>query len=299
MSQPVATQPAGQTRICLKCGHEERFSDNEGGYCEKSTGRAPFAHVDIPCGCLCVFPAPEGGEPELWYREFVDWLDKEDCGDREQLKRAWATAIHWANSRTPQPSPSARCVHCDPSFKPEGPDDWCSCACHLPAQSPEEQELPNDRVPKLFTTAEWESLSARSRFNINAYFARADSPAVAAPLTPVEDKRLKEIQSARNCGIYPWSHLSLSNQQLKVARQTIDYLLTRLAQPDAQARRVPPAVAGGEPSPSAREAAREIVRDWFMEDGAIDVEQFVPLKNALIERITTAIEAGHRGREQQ
>lgn len=24
----------------------------------------------------------------------------------------------------------AKCIHCDPSFKPTGPDDWCYCICH-------------------------------------------------------------------------------------------------------------------------------------------------------------------------
>lgn len=23
-----------------------------------------------------------------------------------------------------------RCLHCDPTFKPTGPDDWCNCVCH-------------------------------------------------------------------------------------------------------------------------------------------------------------------------
>ena len=23
-----------------------------------------------------------------------------------------------------------KCIHCDPTFKPTGPDDWCYCKCH-------------------------------------------------------------------------------------------------------------------------------------------------------------------------
>jgi len=26
--------------------------------------------------------------------------------------------------------PARRCIHCDPTFKPTGPDDWCYCQCH-------------------------------------------------------------------------------------------------------------------------------------------------------------------------
>lgn len=28
------------------------------------------------------------------------------------------------------PSDPQRCIHCDPSFVPSGPDDWCYCICH-------------------------------------------------------------------------------------------------------------------------------------------------------------------------
>lgn len=26
--------------------------------------------------------------------------------------------------------PANCCIHCDPTFKPTGPDDWCYCKCH-------------------------------------------------------------------------------------------------------------------------------------------------------------------------
>lgn len=40
---------------CLRCGHERRFSDNEGGTCEKFV--PPFdGPRDNLCGCLCEFP---------------------------------------------------------------------------------------------------------------------------------------------------------------------------------------------------------------------------------------------------
>lgn len=26
--------------------------------------------------------------------------------------------------------PVMKCIHCDPSFIPTGPDDWCYCRCH-------------------------------------------------------------------------------------------------------------------------------------------------------------------------
>lgn len=30
----------------------------------------------------------------------------------------------------------ARCIHCDPTFKPTGPDDWCQCQCHAKEHTP-------------------------------------------------------------------------------------------------------------------------------------------------------------------
>lgn len=40
---------------CLRCGHERRFSDNEGGTCEKFV--PPFdGPRDNLCGCVCEFP---------------------------------------------------------------------------------------------------------------------------------------------------------------------------------------------------------------------------------------------------
>jgi hypothetical protein len=42
----------GDSRICLKCGHEERYSDNEGGLCEKTEGALLR---DGKCGCYCEF----------------------------------------------------------------------------------------------------------------------------------------------------------------------------------------------------------------------------------------------------
>lgn len=47
--QAVCVKP----RFCIKCYHEERHSDNEGGTCEKLI--AQF----IRCGCFCEFASPE------------------------------------------------------------------------------------------------------------------------------------------------------------------------------------------------------------------------------------------------
>lgn len=48
-------------RYCVFCGHEERFSDNEGGICQKlGTVVVPGGEGVTTCDCQCVFPQPEG-----------------------------------------------------------------------------------------------------------------------------------------------------------------------------------------------------------------------------------------------
>jgi len=46
-----------EPRICLKCGHEERFSDNEGGTCEVRIvlEQAELGVETTVCGCFCQF----------------------------------------------------------------------------------------------------------------------------------------------------------------------------------------------------------------------------------------------------
>lgn len=56
----VAQPPEQDTpRLCVKCGHEERHSDNEGGICQKVRIAAQFPDgFDLVCACHCEFAAP-------------------------------------------------------------------------------------------------------------------------------------------------------------------------------------------------------------------------------------------------
>lgn len=68
-------------------------------------------------------------------------------------------------------------------------------------------ELPNDQVPKLITTKEWESLSAESRFRINAYFAALPAAAETVrergvTLVDREDAAKVAEERSRQSGVF-------------------------------------------------------------------------------------------------
>lgn len=51
-------------RICVMCGHEERFSDNEGGFCEKIVLAPSVAGSGLAkCRCCCQFPVLDQLKP--------------------------------------------------------------------------------------------------------------------------------------------------------------------------------------------------------------------------------------------
>lgn len=35
---------------------------------------------------------------------------------------------HWMP--LPESPAAKKCIHCDPTFVPQGPGDWCGCECH-------------------------------------------------------------------------------------------------------------------------------------------------------------------------
>ena len=56
----MGTTATTEARVCIKCGHEERFSDNEGGTCEKlGTEVVRGGEGVVQCGCYCQFPSPQ------------------------------------------------------------------------------------------------------------------------------------------------------------------------------------------------------------------------------------------------
>ena len=58
LADKVQAGPNFNPRVCTKCGHEERYSDNEAGQCEKVVLSPSVAGSGMArCGCKCTFPA--------------------------------------------------------------------------------------------------------------------------------------------------------------------------------------------------------------------------------------------------
>lgn len=45
-------------------------------------------------------------------------------GQRVITEQGMQTFLAWLHGA------SLKCIHCDPSYQPTGPDGWCDCQCH-------------------------------------------------------------------------------------------------------------------------------------------------------------------------
>ena len=108
---PYTTAPA---QTCVKCGHSAGIGDM--GQCQEFSPTVLGGRFPDRCLCQCEFPAPAPAavQPspttDARERSFEDWLNREDSGDVEQLRRCWDAAA--ALSSTPSEPLRAWCEDC-------------------------------------------------------------------------------------------------------------------------------------------------------------------------------------------
>jgi DNA-directed RNA polymerase subunit RPC12/RpoP len=135
------TPTESSERRCGGCGHGDSTWNPVTALCEFDAD--PENESVLLCGCKCVFPAT-GAVHDLVARIQARADEVENAGndsgnkkDAEFIKGGVSALRVLADDIEDGLFPVAttgadeqRCIHCDPSSVPSGPDDWCKCRCH-------------------------------------------------------------------------------------------------------------------------------------------------------------------------
>jgi hypothetical protein len=138
--------PAPVSTVAPQQSDDDDQPQNHAETCDRWVQCGDHVHYEsiVNCSCAPASPAAPGDEAntsQSVLTEIETALLSIGNGVSPQVAVGQVFAIINSERTKLNAAPAAlrgearKCIHCDPSFVPTGPDDWCNCQCHVSSYS--------------------------------------------------------------------------------------------------------------------------------------------------------------------